>query len=334
MPEDGPFELFPWQVDSWQQLQARREQGTFPHALLLSGPDGIGKRQFAARLAASLVCETDALADRPCGHCRSCVLAVASTHPDIHWLEPEEQGKNIKIDAVRGLIERTTLTTQAKGSRVFVISPAHAMNRASSNALLKTLEEPTASSSLVLLSSRPHLLPATIRSRCQEMLFKPVSAQDAETWLTGRVDPQQLSALLALSGGAPLRALCAAEENWLARAADTLQRLLDLKSRKANPLQVVEHWQQLPLDGLLEDISRTCSDLLQLGSSSENPRLFMPQSTPQLQSLARDINLKKLFRFIDELNLLRRQMTHNLNPQMLLEKVVNDWLLLTRPERH
>lgn len=329
--ESTPFELFPWQVEPWHQLLARREQGTLPHALLFTGTEGIGKRQFAARLAAALVCENETLAEQPCGHCRACNLVAASTHPDIHWLEPEEQGKNIRIDAVRDLIGRSTLTTQARGSRVFLISPAHAMNRASANALLKTLEEPTSSSSLVLVSSQPHLLPATIRSRCQEIAFKPVSLDQADTWLQGRMDEAQRAAALALTGGAPLQALRAADEGWLAQAGDTLEKLLELKLRKSNPMQVVEDWQQRPLDRLLGDISRSCSDLVQLLAADKQQRLFMPQSRAQLQSLTNDINLKNLYRFMDELNVLRRRMNHNLNPQMVLEKVVNDWLALTRP---
>ena len=166
MSTDQPqFALLPWQQEQWLQLVGRRERLSLPHALLLTGPAGVGKRQFAARLAAALVCEQEAISAQPCGACRACGLAGSGTHPDIHWLEPEEEGKAIRIDAVRALIGRTTLTTQARGSRVFLISPAHAMNRAAANALLKTLEEPTASSNLVLVSSQPHLLAATADGR-------------------------------------------------------------------------------------------------------------------------------------------------------------------------
>ena len=321
-----------WHAELWAQLQQRRARGSMPHALLLSGPAGVGKQLFATHLAKSLVCEAESVEQQPCGQCKACRLADAGTHPDIHWLQPEEEGKAIRIDAVRSLIGKTTLTTQARGSRVFLISPAHAMNRASSNALLKTLEEPSAASVMVLISSEPHLLPATIRSRCQDLLFKPVAAQQAGDWLREQAPQiQNQEALLALSGGAPLLALRADEEDWLNQAQQTLAQLAELKQRKVNPMQVVEAWTQRPLQPLLNDLSRISSDLVQLASGAQAQRLFMPGQGGQLQSLAKGLDLVQLFGFIDGLNGLRRQMTHNLNPQMLLEKVVIDWLALTRP---
>jgi DNA polymerase-3 subunit delta' len=295
------------------------------------GPDGVGKRQFAERLAAALVCEDASVDSQPCGHCKGCQLASAATHPDIYWLEPEEEGKNIRIDAVRGLIGRSVLTTQAKGSRIFVISPAHAMNRAASNALLKTLEEPASSSSLVLISSQPHLLPATIRSRCQTMVFKPVEARQAEQWLSGQVPEPDLRPLLALTGGAPLQALRAMEEGWLADAEGMLKQLTELKFRKVNPMHVVEQWTSRPLGSIFLDFSRICNDLAMLANTRNTQRLFMPQFRESLEILAKGMDLKRLFAFYDELYKLQRQMTHNLNPQMLLEKLMTDWLSLTRP---
>lgn len=326
-----PFDLLPWHKQLWRNLQDRRAQENLPHALLLAGPDGIGKRQFAERIAAALVCEDGSVDSQPCGHCKGCQLASASTHPDICWLEPEEEGKNIRIDAVRELIGRSVLTTQAKGSRIFVISPAHAMNRAASNALLKTLEEPASSSSLVLISSQPHLLPATIRSRCQTMVFKPVETRQAEQWLSGKVPEPDLRPLLALTGGAPLQALRAMEEGWLADAEGMLKQLTELKFRKVNPMHVVEQWTLRSLGSIFLDFSRICNDLAILANTRNTQRLFMPQFRESLEILAKGMDLKRLFAFSDELNKLQRQMAHNLNSQMLLEKLMTDWLSLTRP---
>lgn len=332
--ESGHFDLLPWQTQLWRQVQAQRTQEKLPHALLLTGPEGIGKRAFAERLAAALACESDTLEAQPCGQCRSCRLTQSGTHPDIHWLEPEEGARQIKIDAVRDLIARTTLTTQAKGSRVFVISPAHAMNNASANALLKTLEEPSSSSTLLLLSSQPHLLPATIRSRCQVIAFRPVDAQHATQWLSEHMDANSAENALALVGGAPLAAMRAAEEGWLPRTQEMIQALTELKLRKINPMQVVAQWLEKSPETIFADLARICSDLMRLRGAETSSRLFLPNSREALTDLASGMELQRIFLFNDELNALRRQMSHNLNQQMVLEKIVTDWLAFTRPEAH
>lgn len=337
--------LLPWHQALWKRVQDRRRLGSLPHALLLSGPSGLGKHDFAAYLAQALVCESRDQAAQPCGRCKACTLATAGTHPDITWLSPEEPGKQIRIDAVRSLVGRTTLTTQAQGSRVFIIEPADAMNRNAANALLKTLEEPGASSVLVLVSAAPHRLPATIRSRCQLLQFRPVSKTVAAQWLEQQSlsgpegEPlgdgaRQYDALLALAAGAPLTALSAAAEDWLGRSERLLAQLQELKSRQVNPIQVVSQWGALPVDALFVDLSRILTDLTRVATAGSGvdsgSGLFLPSLAGRLQSLANDINVQALFGFIDQLNLMRLQMVNNLNQQMLLEKIVIDWLSLTR----
>lgn len=331
MPAEGLAEhTLPWHAEIWRRLAALRTRQSLPHALLLNGPQGVGKNQFAIRLAAALVCEENDIERQPCGRCKACHLALTGTHPDIHWLQPTEAGKPIKIDAVRQMIRRTILTTQAHGMRVFVISPADALNRNAANALLKTLEEPTASSILILVSSAPHRLPPTIRSRCQTLSFRPVDDAQARSWLAGQLDEQAHDGLLAVAPGAPLTALRAAEEGWLARNETLIDQLQTLKLREINPMQVVEAWSALSLDALFEDLSRVCSDLTRLAVAGDASRLFLPGFLDGLQSLANDINVQGLFGYIDGLNELRQRMTHNLNPQMLVEKLIVDWLALTR----
>jgi DNA polymerase-3 subunit delta' len=322
----------PWHDTLWKRVLEMQTHGRFPHALLLSGPRGVGKERFAQRLAAALVCDSEAVAARPCGECRSCRLSQAGTHPDIHWLAPEEEGKAIRIDAVRDLIGRSTLTTQSRGMRVFVIAPAEAMNRAAANALLKTLEEPVASSCLLLVSSATHLLPATILSRCQKLLFPPVAPAAAADWLRSRADPEGADAALALAGGAPLLA-----ETYLAQQRiDQVVRLIGdldaLKNRKANPIAVAETWAALGAQTVLDSLKYILSDLLS-ASAAASPRLFLPLHREDLQALIKNIHLQQQFRFMDELYRLERQLGHNLNPQMLTERLVNSWLDTTRPEK-
>ncbi len=327
------LEPLPWHTDQWQRLTARRQAGNLPHALLIAGPAGVGKTRFAQRLANALVCTHDDPAARPCGACQACHLARTGAHPDLFWVTPEEPGRPIRIDAIRDLIERAALTTQASGERVFVIAPADALNRAAANALLKTLEEPTEASRMLLVSSAPHRLPATILSRCQRVSFRPVPPERGREWLAARGVEGDLDAALAASGGAPLAALAMLEEAGLARLEQRLDDLAALASRRADPLQTAAAWAEDSMPALLADLRRVAADLVRLGAGGEGPRLYLPGRTSDLQKTADHINLQKLFHFLDEVNRLERQLVNNLNPQMLTEKLVNDWLSLTRPEK-
>lgn len=326
--------LLPWQSERWAELVERRRNGRFPHALLISGPAGIGKVQFVRRLATALVCEVDDPGQAPCGQCQACRLAGSGTHPDIVWVSPEEEGKQIRIEAIRTLIGRSGLTTQARGMRVFVITPADAMNSAAANALLKTLEEPPPSSCLLLVSTQLHRLPQTIRSRCQRIVFRPVADEMARDWLAGQVSGEKVEAALAAAGGAPLAALQLLEDDELERTTAVLQDLHGLARRQANPVGIAQRWAGEPVGRQLGRLRRVLFDLGRYLVHPDAPRLYLPQLATDLQKSVNDINLQGLFEYLDEINRLEREMSHNLNPGMLMEKLVCDWLSLTRPEKH
>lgn len=325
---------YPWHQAQWQQISAARAAGRLPHAILLTGPPGLGKAEFARRLSDALVCTVPDGAGDACGQCAACRQSRAGSHPDQHLLAPEAPGKMIRIDAVRELSARSVLAAQDGGYRVFRIEPADAMNRAAANALLKTLEEPVSRSVLVLTSSHPHRLPATIRSRCQSIRFGVPAVDEVKTWLAGQVNDTDVDALLAISGGAPLRALQAMEQGWIDdshRLADDLEAL---KGRRVNPLQVVEKWEARPLSLLLDALKRVLNDLVRLGNGLEERRLYHPALGARLQSLGQGIDLRQLYGLADELFELDREISRNLNPQMLLENLANRWLQITRPGGH
>ena len=135
-------DLYPWQADVFADLQQRRVQGRLPHALLISGPVGIGKQQLANVFSQSLLCAEPQADDLACGQCHACSLYAAGTHPDLFRLSPEEDSKVIKIDQIRTLIEKISLSSHYGRYRMVILNPADAMNIAAANALLKTLEEP------------------------------------------------------------------------------------------------------------------------------------------------------------------------------------------------
>jgi len=322
---------YPWHTQQWQRLSRARAAGRLPHAMLLAGPDGLGKADFARRLSDSLVCPQVDEAGDACGSCASCRQTQAGTHPDQRSVVPEEPGKMIKIDAIRDLTSKSVLSAQEGAYRVFLIHPAEAMNRAAANALLKTLEEPSSRTVLILVSSHPTRLAATIRSRCQVLKFGIPQVKDVRAWLVEQGAGVELDELLAISGGAPLRALQAREQGWLDESRRLSQELLTLKQRKTNPLAIVEEWEKRPLPLLSDSLKRCLSDLVKLANGLRDTVIYHPGIRDDLQCLGEGIDLQRLYGFNDELLRLDRDSSHNLNVQMQLETIANRWLQITRP---
>ena len=176
------------------------ERGRLPGALLLCGPSGVGKKTLALEIARGLICEAGGVS--ACGRCGGCLRAGKSIHPDIFLIEPATPTA-IKIDQVREA-SRQILSGPFEGrARVFVIDEAHLMTEEASNALLKSLEEPPATSHVMLVTGSPQALLPTIRSRCQTVRVGALPLSVIEEYLRDRagLDPEDahLRASLCLS---------------------------------------------------------------------------------------------------------------------------------------
>ncbi len=205
-----PIDLLPWHESACDKLTAAAASGRLSHGLLLQGPAGVGKERFASALAAALFCTGRSERLEACGTCADCQLSKAGTHPDLHWLRIPEDKKSIGVDQVRELCDQLSMTSMRRGYRVAVIAPAEKMTTSAQNALLKTLEEPSPRTVLVLVTARPSALLATLRSRCQRIeVARPGNAL-ASRWLTETLGSAPPPRLLAVAGGSPLKALALA----------------------------------------------------------------------------------------------------------------------------
>lgn len=235
----------PWHAELWSRLQARRQRDALPHALLLCGPAGLGKREFASRFIHGLLCLEPVDGDA-CGHCRSCLLLAAGSHPDLIALsfglrKDGVQRAEIVVDQIRELSSRLAMRSQFGGWQVATIDPADLMNMAAANALLKTLEEPSAQTMLILLSDAPWRLPQTIRSRCQRIEFHPPSADQALAWLQAE-GVRDAAGALAAAGGNPGQALAWARDGALEQRSEVRKDLAALAAGRGQSLEIVKRW--------------------------------------------------------------------------------------------
>ncbi len=315
---------YPWQLKQWEQVRVAADRNMLAHALLLSGAEGSGMGHFARELSRYLLCETPARR-AACEQCRSCILFNAGNHPDIRLISPEDNGSQIKVDAIREMIAYLQLSNQYGRRKIAVIEPAEGMNRHSANSLLKTLEEPTLSTLLILVSYQPARLPVTIRSRCRLISFKQTDRHSASEWLRKRInDPAQTSDLLELAGNAPLRALDLDETGALQNREEMLEDLQEAARPYADPVRIAEKWQK-------NDAAEVMNRLLFL--FSRMAALRTGKSTRQsdfdvnLSRIARELHLSQL---IDcyALSLKNYQFLTgetNLNKQSLLEEIIVLW---------
>ncbi|TWG83327.1 DNA polymerase-3 subunit delta' [Cupriavidus gilardii J11] len=329
--------LYPWQTDDWRQLVALRER--LPHALLLHGQQGIGKRDLALHFAQALLCESPLADGQPCGTCAGCHWFSQGNHPDFTVVRPEamEDGaeadsddggkkkapsKIIRMEQVRALIEAVGVGTHRAGLRPVLVYPLDALQQEGANALLKTLEEPPPATVFLLVTDRIDRVLPTILSRCRQIALRRPGREAALAWLQsqGVADAQ---AQLAQTGGAPLTALHAAEAEDL-----PLRRVLlgQLGAGPAiDPLIVAEQLQKLPVPAVLGVLQRWIYDLLATRLGGSHAVRYFPQESAALSRCAGATDAHRLQLFAARLVQHRRHEQHPLAARLVIEAVLLEY---------
>lgn len=337
------FKLLSWHREPLRALLGRREK--LPHALLIQGRAGIGKVEFAKTVAQTLLCETPENGFA-CGHCPACGWFVEGNHPDYREILPEslkaddadaesasdsdkaeKKSAQITIDQVRDLRQFVTLSTHRDGFRVLVIHPAEAMNPAAANALLKTLEEPTPHTLILLVADQPGRLLATVKSRCQALVLAAPDTAEAIAWLKEQGVTSGAESLLAQAGGSPLLALERADDAYQGQRKQFLDALGD--PRRADWLSVAAAFEKADLGQVVQWLQTWCCDLItvkQIGEARHHPDFAQV-----IGRVAAQAPLMPLFRYESALRQSRRTIQHPLNARLLLEQLLISYAQAVQP---
>jgi DNA polymerase III subunit delta' len=297
--------------------------GRFPHSLLLLSAPGLGVESLAQWTLAFALC--DRKDQRPCGECASCLLLKADNHPDALIVRVEEDAKQIKVEQVRALIEALTLKSYRGGYKVGLIEGAELLNVNGANAFLKTLEEPTQDTLLILTANPNHRLPATVSSRCLRLKLRAPALSDARAWLKEHVDADRdWDAALSLAGGAPLLA-CDIDAAGLA-AIDTGMRdgIKQLSTGEVDVTLLAEQWvrSHLQLRILWLENWITTRVRLSLGVAQSSPN-GAPVRLPDTRVRAK---ICQLYELLDSARQFRRLSQTGMNQQLALETLLQGGL--------
>ena len=232
----------PWLRGLQQALEESISRDRLAHAVLIQVSPGRGGEWLARWLAARLYCGS-ATRPLPCGECLNCRRVASGEQPDLTLVQPIEESKEIRIDQVRELTTQLALTSHAGGRKDVIITPADKLNRAAANALLKTLEEPTRGSLLLLVTGEPSRLPATVQSRCMRLIApRPARAELVEWLRAQRPGSTDWNAVLEVLGDEPLVAL-GTESGTLEALRHETHRALEAAARGGlDPVETAELW--------------------------------------------------------------------------------------------
>ena len=329
--------LLPWQQSLWSRTVGWARQGRLPHAILISGQQGCGKRRFAEQLAMWLLCEQRQERDRPCSECRQCLLWLAGSHPDIRIFRPEEKSRYIRVDQIRSLSEFVSQSPQVAHGKVVIIDAADHLNINAANALLKTLEEPAEDVTLIMLHHSGNSLLPTLVSRCQSLLMPRPDGDEALHWLRRHWQDADretdasadVENALALAGQAPLLALTYLQNGVPALRSACLTALQAFLKGQRTLSEASAPFVKSGLEQSLDIMSRWVHDLARLQGGGTG----LDQGAHDMLSyLATHNHPVEAHRLHQELNSVRESLDNNVNAEMAIERLLLAWKALM-PQR-
>ncbi|ORU93754.1 MAG: DNA polymerase III subunit delta' [Cycloclasticus sp. symbiont of Bathymodiolus heckerae] len=310
--------VYPWLRGYWGRLSRYQAQDRLPSAIMLVGSEGLGLLEFATAFAGRTFCLSAQANGLLCGECASCLLFNAGNYPDFFHLDPEEGKASIKIDAIRKLSEALALSSQYAKPRVVVINPATAMLHQAANSLLKTLEEPSENTCLILIADKVSKISATIRSRCQIITIKNIDLSEAENWLKNQ-GCEKAKEYLNLANHLPILAYELWQKEALVVRTEVFKDFMSLVKGQLDPLLFAGKCVGLKGFPVLTWLTSWLTDAIKCSNNPEDSWLLNPDLKDDLKVLAETLNLSNIHKLLEKLGQLINLESSQVNQQLLLE---------------
>jgi DNA polymerase-3 subunit delta' len=333
------FESLIGNEDTKRLLQRLAVNNRVPQSMLFAGPNGIGKKLFAFELARLMLCKTGG-----CGTCSICTrigifdipkpekgedydVVFLSDHPDVGMVLPYK--RNLRVGAIRELEREAHFRPFEADKRIFIINDAEKLNDSSANALLKTLEEPPATTYLILITSRPDALLQTIRSRCQTVRFAPVTVQAIEDLLSscGKFTSEGAALAARVSGGSVGKALTLDIE-WFEQTRDSMVGIIRaalLAGNISSMLQISEQMNDAKNKDRYEDtitvLELLIRDIFALSKGTDPDSIANSDIADTLEKLSSDADTRRLSYWITDLEELQFNYLVNINRKVATDGV-------------
>jgi DNA polymerase-3 subunit delta' len=318
-------ELPPWLDPTRATLEGLMARGQFPHAVLIHGPSGCGRRMLAlwvVRRALGLD-STDLSPGLAPG--RLLDPEAMPQHPDFTLAQLLPDKRDIPVDRIRELIDFLSLTSHQGGTKVALITPAETLNKHAANCLLKTLEEPPGPCLIVLVTDALSRLPATLVSRCHRLRVNVPAGHLAVSWLEGLDAGVNWPAVLELTGGAPISALELQRAGFPKQAAAFEQDVQALRNRAATPGEVAGRWARTDPDLCLRWLYLRIGREIREVNRNSDADFERNSGNASLKTGSRGLSLERSFGYLGEINELRRLQGSGLKLDLQLAGLLTRW---------
>lgn len=314
-------ETMPWLASAREQVVSAWQQQRLPHGLLIHGTPGLGKLLLARWIATAVLCDDKTGGLRICGRCKSCQLLAAGTHPDFTLIQPEEDKQQISADQIREACVDLSMTSYRDGYKVAIVEPAQQMTLTAANSLLKTLEEPSRRTILILVAQRLSGVLPTLRSRCQQLAVRSPEYAAAEAWIAAATDQSVPRELLQLAEGAPLKAIDYASRDVEALVRDLETSVEALASGRGDVTQIAKRWIDDTLPERLLCLDSWLNQQVRRRLVGTDDRIT---GSPLLTDRG-ELNISRMFHCLDRVRELRAQLSRvSLQRELAVESLLLD----------